>query len=571
MTIILGDCLDEMKKMKDNSIDFIVTDPPYGLTSKSGKGGFMGKKWDGKVPGMEIWQESLRICKPGAMLAAFGGSRTHHHLMLAIESAGWEIRDCVFWIQGQGFPKSHNFGNKLGNQWKGFGTALKPSYEIVICAQKQLSTNMEQDTIVKNLIKIWCQLCLMLPVNVAEKIFMSNHISLNEALNFAQINAEQKSNIQADLSVLMDMSQLEKALISCLNIVSLWKTTLEDLWSDGNMSTIKTKINQTIDLKILNYYLFQLTPLSIIQEETKQLGSWLNVLAAPKYLNAVEKSINAIQELSVLENAISKDGLNLNNEYIPITFAMKPLDGTFAHNAEKWGVAGLNIDDCRIGTGQDKGDWPITERNNDTGIYSKIENKTTDKSKGRWPANLILSEDASEELDQQTGNLKSGSIEPHHKFKLEKKSAFGQYAAKTGITMKGDSGGASRFFYCAKASSSERNKGLDGMPDKPSYMVENGSKTSGLNGERYERHTTHKNNHPTVKPIALMRYLLKLLAPPGNPIVLDPFAGSGSTLVAAKELGIRFIGIEEEPEYHAIAEARIKAVKQEEQLELPLT
>lgn len=531
MTILLGDCLDEMKKMKDNSIDFIVTDPPYGLTSKSGKGGFMGKKWDGKVPGMEIWQESLRICKPGAMLAAFGGSRTHHHLMLAIESAGWEIRDCVFWIQGQGFPKSHNFGNKLGNQWKGFGTALKPSYEIVICAQKQLSTNMEQDTIVKNLIKIWCQLCLMLPVNVAEKIFMSNHISLNEALNFAQINAEQKSNIQADLSVLMDMSQLEKALISCLNIVSLWKTTLEDLWSDGNMSTIKTKINQTIDLKILNYYLFQLTPLSIIQEETKQLGSWLNVLAAPKYLNAVEKSINAIQELSVLENAISKDGLNLNNEYIPITFAMKPLDGTFAHNAEKWGVAGLNIDDCRIGTGQDKGDWPITERNNDTGIYSKIENKTTDKSKGRWPANLILSEEAAEELDQQTGN------------------------------------NISRFFYVAKASSSERNKGLEGMPLKSAFDNVNGS----MGGNMGSKSRPRQNNHPTVKPITLMRYLLKLLAPPGNPIVLDPFAGSGSTLVAAKELGIRFIGIDKEPEYHAIAEARIKAVKQEDQLELPLT
>src|SRR5271167_4707529 len=97
--IIHGECLEEMRKMEDNSIDFIVTDPPYGLH-------FMGKDWDGRIPAIEIWVEVLRICKPGAMLAAFGGSRTHHHLMLAIEGGGWEIRDCMlYWGYGQGFPK----------------------------------------------------------------------------------------------------------------------------------------------------------------------------------------------------------------------------------------------------------------------------------------------------------------------------------------------------------------------------------------------------------------------------------------------------------------------------------
>ena len=92
--IINDDCLTAMQKMEDNSIDFVVTDPPYGLN-------FMGKKWDGRVPHIEIWQEVFRIAKPGSMLAAFGGSRTHHRLMCAIEEGGWEIRDVIMWVFGR--------------------------------------------------------------------------------------------------------------------------------------------------------------------------------------------------------------------------------------------------------------------------------------------------------------------------------------------------------------------------------------------------------------------------------------------------------------------------------------
>jgi site-specific DNA-methyltransferase (adenine-specific) len=93
--IICGDCLSVMPTLPENSVDSIITDPPYGLD-------FMGKEWDHGVPGVEFWQAALRVAKPGAILLAFGGTRTYHRLACAIEDAGWEIRDCMMWIYGSG-------------------------------------------------------------------------------------------------------------------------------------------------------------------------------------------------------------------------------------------------------------------------------------------------------------------------------------------------------------------------------------------------------------------------------------------------------------------------------------
>ncbi|GAH40521.1 unnamed protein product, partial [marine sediment metagenome] len=104
--IIHGDCLDVMKDMELDSIDSIVTDPPYGLS-------FMGKDWDHGVPGIRFWEAALRVAKPGAHLLAFGGTRTFHRLAVAIEDAGWVIRDTVGWVYGSGFPKSHNVGKAI--------------------------------------------------------------------------------------------------------------------------------------------------------------------------------------------------------------------------------------------------------------------------------------------------------------------------------------------------------------------------------------------------------------------------------------------------------------------------
>lgn len=127
--ILTGDCRDVLKTLADASVDSIVTDPPYEL-------GFMGKKWDsmGVANDAAVWRECLRVLKPGGHLLAFGGTRTQHRMVCAIEDAGFEIRDQVGWVYGSGFPKSRN----LDGEWQGWGTALKPAWEPIVVARKPL-------------------------------------------------------------------------------------------------------------------------------------------------------------------------------------------------------------------------------------------------------------------------------------------------------------------------------------------------------------------------------------------------------------------------------------------------
>ena len=362
--------------------------------------------------------------------------------------------------------------------------------------------------------------------------------------------------------------------------------------------------------------------------------------------------------------------------------AMKPCEGTFAQNAEKWGQAGINIDGCRIETKDNLNGGAYIGRSSpmngdlrngrSLGMFqpgNKPENEF-EQPKGRWPANIIFDEEAAAMLDEQSGNLKSGDLNgcPRNENKI-----YGSASKTLGIPrfFKGDSGGASRFFYVAKTSSAERNEGLDcyltvkhiidqkrdlwleestvavellkrdiyGLIEHLSIDVSGGSitaqflkdsssiiktkikqiiesKTSnsltlsptnefirdvaswmetGSNRvvnaelkEMFQRLTTSgemvsalgvsnvalkmlslisneeswqekRSTHPTVKPIALMEYLIKLVMPPKDGILLDPFAGSGSTIVAAKRLGFEAIGIEKQSEYCEIARKRIEA------------
>lgn len=153
-SLFAGDCLLTLRTMQANSVDSIVTDPPYGLTNNGGgpggkgadtpfsraqagaaKGGFMGHKWDSDVPSVEIWAECLRVLKPGGYLLAFAGTRTQHRMATRIEDAGFEIRDMIAWVYGSGFPKSHN------GEWG--GTALKPALEPITVARKPLIGTVE--------------------------------------------------------------------------------------------------------------------------------------------------------------------------------------------------------------------------------------------------------------------------------------------------------------------------------------------------------------------------------------------------------------------------------------------
>ena len=120
-----GNCLDILRTMPDAFVDAVVTDPPYGLS-------FMGKRWDYDVPSVEIWEQCLRVLKPGGYLLAFAGTRTQHRMAVRIEDAGFEIRDMIAWMYGSGFPKSHN----LQGDRQGWGTALKPAMEPITMARK---------------------------------------------------------------------------------------------------------------------------------------------------------------------------------------------------------------------------------------------------------------------------------------------------------------------------------------------------------------------------------------------------------------------------------------------------
>lgn len=256
----------------------------------------------------------------------------------------------------------------------------------------------------------------------------------------------------------------------------------------------------------------------------------------------------------------------------PIVLARKPFsEKTVAKNVLKWGTGALNIDASRIGTeniqsiGRPNGGDKM--QNYKGGGAQDKKNQVLGTHQGRWPANLLLDEDAAAVLDGQVGFLHGAGNKQTRIAGIGKKSnsitkAFG--AENGPPTVIHDRGGnASRFFYVAKTSKRERNAGLEGMPDKM-LARSGGAAAAAARGESYDngdgsfnKTILTKNNHPTVKPIRLMEYLIRLITPPGG-TVLDPFMGSGSTCVAAKRLGFKFIGIEREAEYVEIAKRRIE-------------
>ena len=141
--ILQGDNRDTLKTLADNSIDAIVTDPPYGID-------FLGKSWDANTGALETYQECLRVLKPGGHILAFSAARTYHHLAVTLEQAGFEIRDQIMWIYSSGFPKSQDVGKQLNkknidNAWSGWGTALKPAHEPIALARKPMRGSIKDN------------------------------------------------------------------------------------------------------------------------------------------------------------------------------------------------------------------------------------------------------------------------------------------------------------------------------------------------------------------------------------------------------------------------------------------
>lgn len=264
------------------------------------------------------------------------------------------------------------------------------------------------------------------------------------------------------------------------------------------------------------------------------------------------------------ENAKLWNGWNshgLKSAYEPILVCMKQNEGSYADNALKYGVSGLNIDGGRIGTGE-KDDRHAGKR---TKTFAKKEEAISGgegsldyvpNTKGRFPANIILDEESAKLLDEQSGERNAGAYP-----KLTKK-----FTGKSNITFRGkeernerinlDKGGASRFFYTAKASKGERDIGCEELEKK-----KGGSYEFRQDGSLDGKIPIRQNTHPTVKPLKLMEYLCLLTKTPTGGIVLDCFAGSGSTGIACKKTGRDYILIEKEKEYCEIAEARLKAIQ----------
>jgi DNA modification methylase len=384
------DCLEGMQKLPDDCIDAVVTDPPYGLS-------FMGRKWDYDVPSVEIWQEACRVLKPGGHILAFGGTRTYHRMVVAIEDAGFEIRDQLMWIYGSGFPKSLDVSKAIdkdaGAERKSCGLKTRPDG-----TQRPRSGDWDYSGKHEGFQRPWMH-------NAASRLA--------------------KNTVTAPA-----------------------------------------------------------TP------EAQQWEGW---------------------------------GTALKPSHEPIVLARKPLsERTVAANVLKHGTGAINIDGCRI-----EGEPWAAHRA--TGL---AETKVIDKEPhnlGRWPANAIFDEAAGEVLDEQSlsGGMHSAGHARNKNVDSDYDASSYNLSGTRQMNRLGDSGGASRFFYCPKSSKSERGEG---------------------------------NNHPTVKPIRLMEYLVRLITPPGG-VVLDPFSGSGTTLLACQGLGYHYIGFEKDPSYFDIAQKRIASHK----------
>jgi len=285
-------------------------------------------------------------------------------------------------------------------------------------------------------------------------------------------------------------------------------------------------------------------------------------------------SINGEKEFNLTKGNTEWEGWGtaLKPAVEPIVVARKPLsEKNVALNVLKWGTGGINIDACRVGTEQLGGGTMPNLR--DVGKMSKesmgidklsfgqnprpAERKEYPTYQGRFPANIILDEEAGKILDEQSGISKSQGHFP--KDNTNGTSIFNTQNLKQEEKWL-DKGGASRFFYCAKASKKERNLGCEEMED-----IKGGSYQFKQDGSLDGKIPIKKNKHPTVKPLSLIQYLIKLVSKEGA-VVLDPFLGSGTTAIACVKLNRQFIGIEKEEEYVRIAKARLKPFLEQRKL-----
>lgn len=266
-------------------------------------------------------------------------------------------------------------------------------------------------------------------------------------------------------------------------------------------------------------------------------------------------------------------GTCLKPAHEPIVMARKPFVGSVAANETRFGTGALNIDVCRIHGHDAQGGAYVVKRlkpgatlertggnwrPEDGGVEYRGEMKP-----GRWPANVV--HDGSDEVVEAflVAPGQQGDLRGHAKCRQSPNGIFGGMRPALDHAARGDTGSAARFFYCAKASKADRDEGLDAFDPQAFVQFQTGNGESGQASSLSDgRETQYRNIHPTVKPTSLMRYLVRLVTPPGG-VVLDPFTGSGSTGKAAVLEGLSFVGCELTAEYMPIARARIAAAERQ--------
>lgn len=499
--LLRGDALSKLRTLEDTSIDSIVTDPPYEL-------GFMGKDWDnsGIAYNVELWRECLRVLKPGGHLLAFGGTRTYHRMAVAIEDAGFEIRDSIHWVYGSGFPKSLDVSKAIDKQRDDRADVYKVTKWIRGTRDAAGITNKHIDA-----------------------AFGMNGMASHWTSSKSQPAVPTLKQIPTLLNVLG---------VEADDVPEEMRRLIWDLNGNKGQPGENWAKREVVGL----------SPYSANRKSNLGYGAGL--------LPEGERNSTA----PATDDAKTWEGWGtaLKPAHEPIVVARKPLCGTVAANVLAHGTGALNIDGCRIGGdggcrdagptgGNDKSVTAFGDGLNGRG-YVPV------KGLGRWPANIIFDEAAGAELDAQSGERPSGT---GNKNTGANRTIYGStVGSQNTLTIGGDTGGASRFFYCAKPSKKERNAGLDKLPIVR-YSVRVANDLPGGNNPRNRTNADKTNFHPTVKPIALMRYLVRLVTPPGG-VVLDPFLGSGTTAVAAILEGFDWRGCEMTAEYYPIINARVK-------------
>ena len=494
--------------------------------------------------------EAYRVLKPGGSMLVMGGTRTFHRLMCAIEDSGFIIKDTLMWIYGSGFPKAQDLG-KMIDKRNGRDAELRK------------------------------ELALYIREAIRKKGITLRAIRI-------QLNHKMKGG----------------------GLIPHWIT--ED--SQPTVPTKKDwlKLKEILDLDNKWDWFIEREEAEREKIGEKETGDPLNW-----YANMDTKPRDGILDITTPSTDLAKhwDGFKVGGikpAYEPIVWAVKPPEGSYMDNVLKWGVGAVNVDECRIGSDKGNGVWGSSNKTCQEGrVFNASpdgeEYKSEQNSKGRFPANIILSHhpecvqvgmkrvkgkpsdynwkesnndnpshitrniksgvhygDETVEswqchpdcpvkvMDEQSGVLHArGDIRVPKTKRVTNNTYFGS-GERTNAGYTNDSGGASRFFYCAKASRSERNAGLQ-LSTEP--IVKHNARP--CDWEKADWSKRNINNHPTVKPIALFEWLIKLVTREGQ-TVLDPFLGSGTTAISAHNTGRKCIGIEKEGEYIEIAKRRVE-------------